>query len=87
MLWEDDFSGPSLDASKWEAQLGDGSAYSIPGWGNGELVRRNGGGGPGGRGQHLGGKEERGSFVGEEQEEGDERAPRRGLLRPARRHE
>ncbi|KAI7842479.1 hypothetical protein COHA_003833 [Chlorella ohadii] len=39
LLWEDSFErehvfGPD---SCWEAQLGDGSAYNIPGWGNAEL--------------------------------------------------
>lgn len=39
MLWEDRFErghvfGPG---SCWEAQLGDGSAYGIPGWGNSEV--------------------------------------------------
>lgn len=37
LLWSDEFDGTSLDTSKWEAMLGDGSFYGIPGWGNNEL--------------------------------------------------
>ncbi len=36
LVWSDEFSGTSLDLSKWEYQYGDGSAYGIPGWGNNE---------------------------------------------------
>lgn len=37
MVWSDEFSGSSLDGSKWNIQTGDGTAEGIPGWGNGEL--------------------------------------------------
>jgi beta-glucanase (GH16 family) len=36
LRWADEFSGSELDARKWEAQLGNGSYYGIPGWGNAE---------------------------------------------------
>ena len=39
LLWRDEFRGRSLDTSKWSHQLGDGSEYGIPGWGNGEHQR------------------------------------------------
>ena len=37
LIWADEFDGTALDASKWNIQLGDGSAYDLPGWGNNEL--------------------------------------------------
>ena len=37
LVWADEFDGDALDASKWNVQTGDGSAYGIPGWGNNEL--------------------------------------------------
>ena len=37
LVWADDFDGAALDASKWNRQLGDGTAEGIPGWGNNEL--------------------------------------------------
>ena len=37
LQWSDEFDGDSLDLSAWTPQLGDGSQYGIPGWGNGEL--------------------------------------------------
>ena len=37
LIWADEFDGDSLDASKWNVQLGDGTAEGIPGWGNNEL--------------------------------------------------
>jgi len=35
LAWSDEFDGPTLDASTWTAELGDGSPQS-PGWGNAE---------------------------------------------------
>lgn len=40
LAWSDAFDGPagaSPDWSVWNAELGDGTANGIPGWGNGEL--------------------------------------------------
>ena len=37
LVWSDEFDGASLDASKWNIQLGDGTAEGLPGWGNNEL--------------------------------------------------
>ena len=37
LVWADEFDGTSVDTSKWEFMLGDGSAFGIPGWGNNEL--------------------------------------------------
>lgn len=37
IVWADEFSGSSLDESKWNYQTGDGCAENICGWGNGEL--------------------------------------------------
>ena len=37
VVWADEFSGPSLDETKWSHQLGDGCAEGICGWGNNEL--------------------------------------------------
>ena len=37
MVWADEFDGSALDSSKWNVQLGDGSAEGLPGWGNAEL--------------------------------------------------
>lgn len=37
LIWSDEFETASVDVSKWEFQIGDGSAYGIPGWGNNEL--------------------------------------------------
>lgn len=37
LLWADEFETVSVDLAKWEFQIGDGSAYGIPGWGNNEL--------------------------------------------------
>jgi len=37
LIWADEFSGSSLDLSKWQAQIGDGCAEGICGWGNNEL--------------------------------------------------
>lgn len=34
--WNDEFSGSSLDMTKWDYQLGDGSDYGVAGWGNNE---------------------------------------------------
>ncbi|EMR03830.1 family 16 glycosylhydrolase [Cesiribacter andamanensis] len=36
-VWADEFSGTSLDQSKWNYQIGDGCAEGICGWGNNEL--------------------------------------------------
>lgn len=37
LVWSDEFNGNQLDTSKWEAQLGDGCAEGLCGWGNSEL--------------------------------------------------
>lgn len=37
LIWADEFETVSVDVGKWEFQIGDGSAYGIPGWGNNEL--------------------------------------------------
>jgi beta-glucanase (GH16 family) len=36
LVWADEFNGDSLDLSKWEIQLGDGSDYGLWRWGNEE---------------------------------------------------
>lgn len=37
LVFQDEFDGTSLNLSRWEPMIGDGSAYGIPGWGNNEL--------------------------------------------------
>lgn len=37
LIWEDQFNGTQLDATKWAHDLGTGSQYGLWGWGNGEL--------------------------------------------------
>ncbi|WP_421889227.1 family 16 glycosylhydrolase [Marinoscillum sp.] len=37
VVWGDEFSGSSLDVTKWNYQIGDGCAEGICGWGNNEL--------------------------------------------------
>ncbi|RED93406.1 family 16 glycosylhydrolase [Marinoscillum furvescens] len=37
VVWSDEFSGSSLDLTKWNYQIGDGCAEGICGWGNNEL--------------------------------------------------
>lgn len=37
IIWQDEFSGSSLDLNKWNYQIGDGCAEGICGWGNNEL--------------------------------------------------
>lgn len=37
LIWSDEFSGNSLDTTKWEPQLGDGCDIGLCGWGNNEL--------------------------------------------------
>ncbi len=37
VVWEDEFTGSSLDLAKWNYQTGDGCAEGICGWGNNEL--------------------------------------------------
>ena len=37
LIWEENFSGNSLDQSVWTHELGTGSQYGLWGWGNGEL--------------------------------------------------
>ncbi|MDC6350926.1 family 16 glycosylhydrolase [Zeaxanthinibacter sp. PT1] len=37
IVWQDEFSGNTLDTSKWNYQIGDGCAEGICGWGNNEL--------------------------------------------------
>lgn len=38
LVWSDEFEGVSVDSSKWEFQIGDGSEVGLPsGWGNNEL--------------------------------------------------
>lgn len=36
VIWNDEFSGTSLDTTKWDYQTGNGSAYGVSGWGNSE---------------------------------------------------
>lgn len=36
LIYEDEFEGDSLDLTKWEYMVGDGSQYGNPGWGNNE---------------------------------------------------
>ncbi len=36
LVWSDEFNGSAVDLSKWEFQLGDGTSFGIPGWGNDE---------------------------------------------------
>lgn len=36
LVWADEFDGTALDTSKWEALIGDGTEFGIPGWGNQE---------------------------------------------------
>ena len=40
LVWEDEFSGTTLDQSKWTHALGTGSQNGLWGWGNGELPGR-----------------------------------------------
>lgn len=37
LVWSDEFDGALLDPEVWFFENGDGSQYSIPGWGNNEL--------------------------------------------------
>ena len=38
LVWNDEFDyNGQLDSTKWEYMIGNGGAYGIPGWGNGEL--------------------------------------------------
>ncbi|KAK9833432.1 hypothetical protein WJX81_005146 [Elliptochloris bilobata] len=37
LVWADEFDGPGIDATFWSFQLGNGSQYGVPGWGNNEL--------------------------------------------------
>ena len=37
LVWSEEFETNSLDNSTWEHDLGDGSAFGIPGWGNQEV--------------------------------------------------
>ena len=38
LVWSDEFDGVTVDTTKWEFMLGDGTAYGLPsGWGNSEL--------------------------------------------------
>ena len=37
LVWGDEFDGARLDPASWFFETGDGSQYSIPGWGNDEL--------------------------------------------------
>lgn len=36
LVWEDNFDGTSLDATKWTPQIGDGCDINLCGWGNNE---------------------------------------------------
>ena len=36
LVWEDDFSGTSLNENYWNYQIGNGELYGNPGWGNSE---------------------------------------------------
>ena len=37
LVWSDEFDASQLDPQKWYFEMGDGSQYGIPGWGNDEL--------------------------------------------------
>ncbi len=37
LVWREEFDGPRLDPHTWFLEVGDGSQYGIPGWGNREL--------------------------------------------------
>ena len=37
LVWEENFSGTTLDQSVWTHELGTGSQNGLWGWGNGEL--------------------------------------------------
>lgn len=37
LVWSDEFDGTALDTGKWSAQVGDGCALNLCGWGNNEL--------------------------------------------------
>ena len=37
LIWEDNFDGNSIDATKWTQDYGTGSQFGMWGWGNGEL--------------------------------------------------
>ena len=37
LIWEDNFDGNSIDATKWTHDYGTGSQFGMWGWGNGEL--------------------------------------------------
>lgn len=37
LVWSDEFNGDRIDPDNWEAMIGDGTEYGIPGWGNAEL--------------------------------------------------
>lgn len=37
LLWSEEFEGTTLNAATWTYDLGDGSQFGIPGWGNSEL--------------------------------------------------
>lgn len=36
LVWSDEFDSDTLDESKWEFLIGDGTGFGIPGWGNNE---------------------------------------------------
>ncbi len=36
LRWQDEFSGPAIDRANWTFDIGDGTLYGIPGWGNDE---------------------------------------------------
>ncbi len=36
LVWSDEFNTGKLDTTKWDYQVGDGSAYGLSGWGNAE---------------------------------------------------
>ena len=37
LLWHDEFDGPEVNEDYWTFEKGNGIAYGVPGWGNGEL--------------------------------------------------
>ncbi|MEM6633686.1 MAG: glycoside hydrolase family 16 protein [Bacteroidota bacterium] len=37
LVWADEFDTAEIDTTKWSFQIGDGTEYGIPGWGNNEL--------------------------------------------------
>ena len=37
LIWRDEFTGPTLDRTRWNPETGTGAQYGISGWGNNEI--------------------------------------------------